>query len=51
MLGEENVRQFMLHIVPRGIARVRYSGLFKPQGRNLRPEVARPAVAIYNQQT
>jgi hypothetical protein len=34
--GEEFVRRFCLHVLPYGLARVRYQGLFRPQGRTAR---------------
>ena len=43
--GEEIVRRFVLHILPRGLPRVRYAGIFKAAGREERLERCRQLIA------
>jgi hypothetical protein len=47
--GEELVRRFVLHILPRGLRRMRYSGLYTPAGRERRLELARELIARQKQ--
>ena len=48
MTGEEFVRRFMLHIVPRGVHRVRYGGIFHGKGRTARLDQCRKLLIEYN---
>lgn len=47
--GEELVRRFVLHILPRGLRRMRYAGLYTPAGREQRLELARKLIASQKQ--
>ena len=47
--GAEIVRRFVLHILPRALARVRYSGIFIPSGRAERLERIRELIAAEKQ--
>ena len=49
MTGEEFVRRFMLHIVPRGVHRVRYGGIFHGKGRTARLDQCRQLLIEYNE--
>ena len=49
MAGEEFVRRFLLHIVPRGVHRVRYGGLFHGKGRTARLDQCRKLLIEYNE--
>jgi len=48
MEGKEFVRRFMLHIVPRGVHRVRYGGFFHGKGRTARLDECRKLQNEYN---
>jgi hypothetical protein len=48
MGGKEFVRRFMLHIVPRGVHRVRYGGFFHGKGRTARLDECRKLQNEYN---
>jgi hypothetical protein len=48
MEGTEFVRRFMLHIVPRGVHRVRYGGIFHGKGRTARLDEVRALLNEYN---
>ncbi len=48
MTGEEFVRRFMLHIVPRGVHRVRYGGIFHGKWREPRLNQCRELLVEYN---
>lgn len=43
--GEELVRRFVLHILPRGLRRMRYAGLYTPAGLGKRLQLARLLIA------
>ena len=49
MTGEEFVRRFMLHIVPNGVHRVRYGGIFHGKGRTERLNRCRDLLLEYNE--
>jgi hypothetical protein len=48
MTGEEFVRRFLLHILPRRMHRLHYGGLFSPQGRKQRLSLARQRISEQN---
>ena len=48
MPGAEFVGRFLLHIVPTGVPRTNYSGLFQPKGRKERLETVRHLLAKHN---
>ena len=49
MTGEEFVRRFLLHIVPSGVHRVRYGGIFHGKGRTERLDRCRTLLMQYNE--
>ena len=51
MTGEEFVRRFMLHILPRGVHRVRYGGIFHGKGRTARLDQCRQLLIEYNEKS
>ena len=50
MTGEEFVRRFLLHIVPSGVHRVRYGGIFHGKGRTVRLDRCRDLLTEYNRE-
>jgi len=48
MPGEEFVRRFLLHILPRRMHRLHYGGLFSPEGRKQRLGLARQRITEQN---